>query len=66
MASGPLQVSSCIAKGWVSRCFPVTLRYSIEAALKIDVNLSTEGLADWKLVGIVIGQGRDIRGSEPS
>ena len=45
-ASGLLQGPSCVAKGWVSRRFPVTLWYSLEAALKIAVKLSDEGLAD--------------------
>ena len=46
MASGVWQVSSCAAKGWVSRDFPVNLWYSVEAALNIAVKLLVEGPAD--------------------
>ena len=45
MASGFLQVSSCAAKGWVSRDFPVDLWYSAEATLNIAEKLSAEGSA---------------------
>ena len=45
MASGFWQVLSCVAKGWVSRRFPVNLWYSFVAALNIAVKLSVEGPA---------------------
>ena len=46
MASGVWQVSNCAAKGWVSRDFPVNLRYSVEAALNIAVKVFVEWPAD--------------------
>ena len=45
MAWGFWQVSSCAAKGWVSRRFPVNLWYSFVAASNIAVKLSVEGPA---------------------
>ena len=45
MASGFLQVSSCAAKGWMSRDFLVNLWYSAEATLNIAEKLSVEGPA---------------------
>ena len=45
-ASGFWQDSSCAAKGWVSRRFPVNVLYSFMAALKIAVKLSVEGPAE--------------------
>jgi len=41
-AFGLSQASSWAAKGCVSRCFPVTLAYSVEAALNTAVKLSVE------------------------
>src|SRR5712671_1407778 len=42
-ASGVWHVLSWVAKGWVSRRFPVTVWYSFKAALIIWVKLSVEG-----------------------
>ena len=56
MAFGFWQVLSWAAKGWVSRGFPVTLWYSVDAALNIAVKLSAEveGPAIWLLADIGI------------
>ena len=58
MAFGLSQASSWEAKGCVSRCFPVTLAYSVEAALNMAVKLSVEveGPADWLVVDIGIAR----------
>lgn len=47
-----MQVSNCVAKGWESRDFPVTLWYSLVAALKIAVKLSVNKLVLWVLADI--------------
>src|SRR5712675_1059881 len=57
-ASGLRQTSSCAAKGWVSRRFPVALWYSVDAALNIAVKLSAEGPAVWSLADADIGMVR--------
>ena len=57
MASGFWQVSSCAAKGWVSRGFPAIVWYSIKAALNIAVKLSVEGPAVGLLADIRIARG---------
>jgi len=51
-ASGVLQISSRAANGWVSRCFLVTLWYSVEAAFNMAVKLLVEELAVWLLADI--------------
>ena len=43
MASEFRQVSSCVAKGWDLRDFPVNVWYLFSAALNIAVKLSVEG-----------------------
>ena len=45
MASEFWQDSSCVAKGWNLRDFPVKVLYSVSAASNIAVKLSVEGPA---------------------
>ena len=60
-ASGVLQVSSRAANGWVSRRFPVTLWYSVEAVFKMAVKLLVEEPGVWELADSDIER---VRGSE--
>ena len=57
MASGFWQVSSCTAKGWVSRDFFVNLWYSFKAALNIEEKLSVEEPAVWLLADMGTARG---------